>query len=195
MRLIVPGESTRMNEDILIAQKTEKFFEDFVNETKYEVVPGDLAAKFVQESFTFEESTRDLLAVEIKDNAATHLIEVNLLSAAGFVASVIGGIAGAANPVLLVCAILSSIASLSSLFDEASHAEGLLFWILYKRDQHTGKRVELQTKFSDMSTSIPEVGPGDFHSALSGLLDMGVIRQRGSSLEIAEKLVYIWFSD
>jgi hypothetical protein len=184
-----------MDVNKILTQRAEQHFKELVAQIDIKADIHDLAGRYVQEAYTVEQTADHLLAVEIKDDSPTRLIKFNLLAAAGFLASLVGGIAGANNPVILGSVIVSSVASLTGLVEQTTRAEGVLFWAIYGIDGHQGKRSKVRARFNALSQQSSEVEAADFPAALRELIDIGIIEQQGDLLKVADKLVFLWFRE
>lgn len=179
----------------ILLQQTKYRLEQVLTRINTTLDVNDLAEKYVQEVYIIEPTAQNLLIVEVKDEDVSQVIKFDLLAAAGFVASLIGGVGGADNPLLLGAFIISSVSSFLGLFNQASSAEALLFWVLYNMVGHKGDRKMVQKNFESLCKESEEVEVADFFAALQRLMEMGVIKQRDNLLEIADKLVHIWYRE
>lgn len=153
-----------------------------------------VAATYVRDVYHIDEPA-NLLAIELTDGAFSRMIRFDVLAAAGFVASLVSGVAGAGNPILLGCAVLASVGALGGVVEKTSKAEGLLFWAIYGMEGHQGTRQEIEVTFRSLCSGNSEVVVDDFSAALQGLIDIGVIEQQDGQLRVAERLVFVWFRE
>ena len=184
-----------MDVNRILIQRAEQRFKELVEHINIKADAYDLAERYVQEAYIVEETADHLLAVELKDDTPSRLIKFNLLAAAGFLASLVGGIAGANNPVILGSVIVSSVAALTGLVEQTTRAEGVLFWSIYGMDEHQGKRNEVRARFNELSKQSSEVEAADFYAALRELIDIGIVQQQGELLKVTDKLVFLWFRE
>jgi len=182
-----------MNIQELLMVKAEQQFEKMSDDLNLEFDVHSTAERYVHDSYAVEDSVSTLLAIELQDDVPGRIIKFNLLAAAGLVASLVGGIAGATNPLILGSVIVSSITSLTGLFEKTTPSEGALFWIIYEMENHEGNLEDIQSQFITISNQLIEIEPDDFRPALRKLLDIGAIEQQGNLLKVIEKLVILWF--
>lgn len=179
----------------ILTQRAEEQFNEFAQNLHLEVDTRDLAEQYIRESYIIEQAEDHLLAVEFTDNKPGRLIKFNLIAAASFIVGLIGGIAGANNPVVLGSVIVNSVISLNSLIEKTTKAEGALFWVIYEMDGHEGKRNNVQTMFNNYCIQIEEINSTDFHTALHELIDIGIVEQHGELLKVTDKIVFLWFRE
>lgn len=179
----------------ILTKQTEEQFGEFAHNLNLKINPQDLAERYIRESCTIEPVENQLLAIELRGDKPGRLIKFNSIAAAGFIVSLIGGIAGANNPVVLGSVIVNSFISLSSLIERTTQAEGALFWVVYELNEHEGKRDKVQLIFNAYCKKTEEIKSADFHAALRELIDLGIIEQRGEILRITDKCVFVWYRD
>lgn len=172
----------------LLTKQEEYKFVDLVSKIDIQIDAHELSEQYVKISYEIKDSINKLLAIEIKEDTPGRIIKFNLLMAAGFVASLVGGIAGSNNPIVLGSIIVSSVVSLMGLVEKTSQSEGALFWIIYEMEGHSGDRRKVQSSFNSLCDRIEEIESGDFHAALRDLINRGIVEQQNQILRIAEKL-------
>lgn len=176
----------------LLLERIEQLFKNVAGEFKIKIDPHSIAEKYI-EFYTYETTDYNLIPFGGDENAPGSLIKLNLLAAAGFVASIITGIAGATIPLVVGCVIISSIASLNSLYEKTTHSEAVLFWVVYEMEKHLGSYSDIHNNFNSLCKEINGVEPEDFRPALNKLIAMRAIEQQGNLIKVSEKFVILWF--
>jgi hypothetical protein len=130
-------------------------------------------------------SDRYLMVAKVQAAELQQAVYYDPVAATGFIAGLIGGIIGAANPVVVGCAVVGCLASLKGLRKAISRAEGILFWTVYERPHHVVPRKQAEGRFKELCESEDGVQPADFSAALQGLLDLGCIEESEGNLSVA----------
>jgi len=134
-------------------------------------------------------STQYLMTVEIREGVVIEVVYYDAAAAAGFLAGLVGGVAGASNWIVLGCTVVACLASLKQVKRKVSHAQGALFWALYDSPVHRASREQARRRFEGLCGEDVRVRPEDFAPALQGLVALGCVSQGSGSLCIKDVVI------
>ena len=112
------------------------------------------------------------------------------IKAAQLIIALVAGVAGAANPVLVGLAVISGLFAIVDVRTAPSPSECLLFSILADQSSVGVERGEAKQRFAEIATQgVHGIEAEDFETSLHGLRQIGLIRDSGGRLEIADRMI------
>lgn len=139
---------------------------------------------------TFESG--QLTYITKKNNASPEVIHYKPRAAGLILLSLVTGIAGSNTGFLVASAVLSCALALADAKQQATPAEGLLFWLVYRSRNHSMDREKAKSLFFEEATKLQQLqelsGEG-FEIALHSLSRSGYIKYEGTNIVLAETFV------
>jgi hypothetical protein len=158
-----------------------------VNATVRRKLANKLAESGIE--FKSKKSGRELVTVKDKGKKQPpEVIHYKPVAAAGLVASLVGGVLGAASWPLLGCAVVGCGASLQGIRGQVSPAEGALFWLICNSEDSCASREEARQLFNDACETCEGIIAEDFIPALQSLIRLGFINESAGKFRVVEKI-------